>query len=132
MRKSDGKTFIKEYLKLYTQESYNRRLAKTAPLTAERLLKIAASFIPWRKKLKQFFKAKSYPTDISAIFVSVVRDYDMYDKCVGQNKFCRNVQLNPIDNRVAVSYTHLKCVCGKKVTVPHCISRKVFLYKNTQ
>lgn len=34
------------------------------------------------------------------IFVSVVRDYDMYDKCVGQNKFCRNVQLNPIDNRV--------------------------------
>lgn len=100
VRKSDGKTFIKEYLKLYTQESYNRRLAKTAPLTAERLLKIAASFIPWRKKLKQFFKAKSYPSDVSVIFVSVVRDYDMYDKCVGQNKFCRNVRLNPIDNRV--------------------------------
>lgn len=100
VKKSDGKTFIKEYLKLYTQESYNRRLAKTAPLTAERLLKIAASFIPWRKKLKQFFKAKSYPSDVSVIFVSVVRDYDMYDKCVGQNKFCRNVQLNPIDNRV--------------------------------
>lgn len=87
-------------MKLYTQESYNRRLAKTAPLTAERLLKIAASFIPWRKKLKQFFKAKSYPSDVSVIFVSVVRDYDMYDKCVGQNKFCRNVRLNPIDNRV--------------------------------
>ena len=58
VRKSDGKAFVKEYLKLYTQESYNRRLAKTAPLTAERLLKIAASFIPWRKNLKQFFKAK--------------------------------------------------------------------------
>ncbi len=32
--------------------------------------------------------------------ISVVRDFEMYDKCVGANPYNAGAELHPIDNRV--------------------------------
>lgn len=49
--------FIKDYMRRNTQLSYNQALALQEPLLARRLLRMAGAFVPWRKKIKQKWKA---------------------------------------------------------------------------
>lgn len=57
VKSSDGKKFIKTWLKYYSQVDNNKTLAKTAPLTAKRFLFMANAFIPFKKLIKQKIKS---------------------------------------------------------------------------
>ena len=57
VKKSDGKAFVKDYMKRYTQQTYNHRLAKIDPLIARRLLVVSKAFIPLKRLVKQTIKA---------------------------------------------------------------------------
>ncbi len=54
--KKNCKIFIKEYMKKYTQISYNKFLMKQDPLLAIRLFRMAKAYVPWKRKIKQKWK----------------------------------------------------------------------------
>ncbi|MBR2923189.1 MAG: glycosyltransferase family 61 protein [Alphaproteobacteria bacterium] len=58
VKTSDGKKFVKLWLKYYSQSDNNNALAVNYPLTAKRFMLIADAFIPLKKLIKQ--KIKSY------------------------------------------------------------------------